>query len=110
MPENNIQQFDVIVEKLIKLGHASFPEAFYADPAVLGLSDEQPSRDELGGAIYSDAWYALDRLIASVAAWLVKEGYLWAYGSTGLQISGKGFGLVPSIISGGEVPLIVKIS
>lgn len=105
----NIRQFDMIAEKIIHLGYSSFPTAFHVDPAALGLSEEQPSRDSYGSNTYSEDWYALDRLISSVAGWMLKEGYLFSHGQSGLLLSSKGLSLVPALVQGADLPMIVKL-
>ncbi len=78
MTKSNIERFDEVTAKILTALYETFPEPSYIDIKTLGMSDEQPIRNELGGEIYSDEWNNLDRFAQNSAKWLAEEGYLSA--------------------------------
>lgn len=71
---SNIERFEEIAKKILIALHQSFPAASYLGPNDLGLTDEQPTRDQLGGRATSDEWDELDREVRRAMLWLVEEG------------------------------------
>mgnify|MGYP003600085909 CR=1 FL=1 len=76
MAKTNIERFDEVTAKILAALYETFPEPSYVDIRELGMSDEQPTRNESGQVFYSDEWNDLNRFAQNSAKWLAEEGYL----------------------------------
>jgi hypothetical protein len=81
MDKTNIERFDEVTAKILAALYATFPEPTYIDINALGMTDEVPTRNELGEVLYTDEWNSLDQFAQSSAKWLAEEGYLSARSS-----------------------------
>ncbi|MBA1194981.1 hypothetical protein G7007_19325 [Pseudomonas entomophila] len=70
----NIERFEEIAKKILIALYESFPAADYLGPNELGLTDEEPSRDKMGGRVVSNEWEKLNQEVRRAMAWLVEEG------------------------------------
>ena len=76
MEKTNIERFDEVAANILSALYERFPEPTYIDPAILGMSGEEPTRNELGEVLYSDEWHNLNQFSNHTAKWLAEEGYL----------------------------------
>jgi hypothetical protein len=109
MAQENIKQFNVVVESIMLAGYSAFPHPFFSDPGALGLSGEQPQQNGLGEEFYSREWNALASVTKQAAKWMEEEGYLQVAGS-GYRLSSKALRLMPTFVTGADLPLILALN
>jgi len=76
MEKTNIERFDEVTAKILAALYETFPEPCYIDINALGMTEEQPTRNEIGEELHTDEWHSLDRFAQNAAKWLAEEGYL----------------------------------
>lgn len=78
MDKTNIERFDEVTAKILAALYETFPEPCYIDINALGMTNELPTRNEIGEVLHTDEWHNLDRFAQNSAKWLAEEGYLSA--------------------------------
>ena len=76
MEKTNIERFDEVAANILSALYERFPGPTHIDPKILGMSEEEPTRDSTGAVLYSDEWHDLNQFSNNTAKWLAEEGYL----------------------------------